>query len=117
LTFIKKYVNLLSWIVKGKPKSRRGDMSANVSFYAIKKEGLESAPKAVRDFVGEFFQPQEIFGTSCFVAASCSGCKQPWVWMHVGQYTEGLSQEEIEDCGVFSWFDNHPEVVFRYSWS
>jgi hypothetical protein len=43
--------------------------------------------------------------------------KSPWVCMVDSDYKEGLSKDELEDGGVFAWFENHPEVVFKYYWS
>lgn len=92
-------------------------MAAMISFYAIKKEGLENAPKGVQDFVDTFFVEKDVFGIPCFVAANCSECKSPWANMNDEEYSDGLSEKELNDCGVFTWLDNHPEIVFQYNWS
>lgn len=91
-------------------------MSLGLSFYAIKKEGLKDAPKAIKDFVKDFFEEEDVFGIHCYVAIDCDD-KSPWGDMDDEDYAEGLSKEELEGCGVFDWFTNHPEIVFHYYWS
>jgi len=91
-------------------------MSLGLSFYAIKKEGLKNAPKAIQDLVNNFFEEKEVFGNPCYVAISCDN-NSPWYDTNIDEYTEGLSQEELKGCGVWDWFSNHPEIVFEYYWS
>lgn len=91
-------------------------MGIGLDFYAIKVEALESAPPCIKQFVDDFFVDREIFGIPCAVAMDCD-LKAPWIDRDDEDYLEGLTEEEINDNGVFSWFDNHPEVVFNYHWS
>ena len=92
-------------------------MSEGFSFYAVKKELLHTTPKGVQEFVKDFFEQKEIFGTECYVAIE-GEYKYPWYGHEDDkEYQEGLNRKEIEDCGIFSWFNNHPEIVFEYFWS
>ena len=88
-----------------------------LDFYAIKTEALGSVPPGIKRFIDSFFQEREIFGIPCVVTLGC-GSKSPWDDMDYddNDYLEGLTEDEIENDGVFSWFRNHPEIVFNYNW-
>lgn len=90
-----------------------GDM---LEFYAIKVESREKAPEGVKNFIDDFFKPANVLGIDCYVAIS-SDHKSPWRFMDHSEYKKGLSNEELRDRGVFTWMDNHPELIFRYKWS
>ena len=92
-------------------------MSDSLTFRAIRKDALSTAPGAVQKFAEDFCTEKEIFGIPCMVVISSSEGKSPYHFMEDEDYEEGLSEEEIKDCGVFSWFNNHPEAVFEYRWS
>jgi hypothetical protein len=91
-------------------------MSEMITFYAIREEDLAKTPKAVKDFVQDFFERKEIFGTPCFVAAGAT-YKAPWACMNKNEYVDGLSEVELNNCGIFTWIENHPDIIFVYSWS
>lgn len=91
-------------------------MSEIISFYAIRKDAVNSAPKAIQEFVKDYFEERIIFGIPCLVAVQ-SGDKSPWCEMRDEDYKDGLTDDELQDCGVFTWLSNHPEVVFDYCWS
>lgn len=91
-------------------------MSVGLTFYAVRKDALPSAPAGVRKFIDDFFEEREILGIPCMVAISSTD-KSPWYEMDDKEYEEGLTEEEEGDCGVFSWLNNHPEAVFEYYWS
>ncbi|HCC23528.1 TPA: hypothetical protein DF272_05140 [Candidatus Falkowbacteria bacterium] len=94
-------------------------MSDRISFIAFKAEAVPQAPKAIQDFVGDFFQPREIFGVACLVAVSAVW-KSPWNGLDGVEnrlYHEGLSEDELGECGIWTWFENHPELVFKFDWS
>jgi len=91
-------------------------MSEGITFYAFKKEALPTAPPAVRKFIEDFYEEKDVFGISCLVAVS-TDYKSPWNAMEDADYEEGLSEDELASCGVFTWLSNHPEAVFEYSWS
>lgn len=87
-----------------------------MTFYAIPVELVENAPIAVQKFCQDFFEEKKVFGKPCFVAIS-SDFKSPWIDMDDDEYLEGLTQEQIDDCGVFSWIDHHNQDFFEYSFS
>ncbi|MFA5999414.1 MAG: hypothetical protein WC783_00335 [Candidatus Paceibacterota bacterium] len=65
----------------------------------------------------DFFEERNIFGVPCYVAVDCES-KSPWMYMDDEKYTEGLTDEDMSECGVFTWFKNHTENdVFEYYWS
>lgn len=43
--------------------------------------------------------------------------KLHWFDMDKKEYKEGLTDEELRDDGIFTWFNNHPEYIFYHSWS
>jgi len=91
-------------------------MSEGFSFYAVKKDLLPSAPKGVKQFIEDFFEEKEIFGIICYVAIE-SSYKYPWFgYDDEEDYHKGLTKEEIDAYGVFTWFEKHPEIVFEYYW-
>lgn len=90
-------------------------MGENLQFYAIYKKDLEKLPEGVKKFFKDFFEEKMFFGEECLVALS-SGDKSPWCLME-DKYSEGLDEEEINDCGIFSWIEKNPEIIFNYNWS
>jgi hypothetical protein len=92
-------------------------MGARITFMAIRKNDLPKTPIAVQNFVSDFFKEQKIWGEDCYVVIECDNCKSPYAYMNDDDYTEGLTEEELTDHGIFTWIDNHPELIFEYSWS
>src|SRR3989344_4704823 len=94
-------------------------MGDGITFIAVRKLDLQEIPEAIKNFVEDFLEPRNIFGIECLVGAGAD-FKAPWIEMSEHEdperYHRGLSQEEIDDCGVFTWFENHPELVFEYYW-
>lgn len=91
-------------------------MGTSIEFIAIKKEFAEKMPQAIKKFVKDFFEEKTIFGIECYVAVG-SDYKASWIEYDEEEYKDGLTEDEINDCGVWTWFDNHPEYVFKYYWS
>lgn len=88
-------------------------MSESISLYAVKKEELKNAPESVRKFVKDYFEAKEIFGIPCFVAIFSDYRTE----IDDSEYEEGLTERELNNCGVFTWMSDHPEVFFEYTWS
>ena len=91
-------------------------MGEGLSFIAIRKDKAEEAPEAVKKFTKDFCTTDIIFGIECYVAIGSDYGKCAWYDMHDEEYQEGLTQDEIDDCGIWTWFDNNPEIVFNYDW-
>jgi len=90
-------------------------MGEGFDFYAVRKDKIGEAPKGVKKFIDDFFEEKTIFGIECFVAIG-SDYKAPWIAAEDKNYHKGLTQAEINDCGVYSWFRNHPEYVYIHHW-
>jgi len=92
-------------------------MSDIYCFIAVKEEAREQAPESVKRALDDFFERRDIFGGKFYVAIN-SDHRSPWKdRIDDPRYYEGLSQDERDNCGIFTWFDNHPDLVFQYDWS
>lgn len=91
-------------------------MGMSIYFYAVKIEELGKAPKGVQNFVRDFFVEKEIFGIRCMVAIGTDYDKSQLYGANAEDeiYCEGLDQQAMEDAKVYTWFDKHPEAVFKY---
>ena len=89
---------------------------SSINFYAVRKDKLFACPHGVRKFILKFFEEKVIFDQVCFVALS-GEYKEPWLDVEDPEYEVGLTEREKNDCGVWTYFDNHPEIVFQYRWS
>ncbi|MFC1697379.1 hypothetical protein ACFL1H_03535 [Nanoarchaeota archaeon] len=90
-------------------------MTDGLTFYAIKKEDLDKLAEGPKQFVEDFFKEKNIFGLECLVAIE-SPKKSPWHQADDEDYEKGLTNEEKEDCGIFTYISNNP-LFFEYYWS
>lgn len=93
-------------------------MGTNINVYIIKAGDWNLLPGGIKSFVNDFFEKKKMFGEEYYI---CLGedYKAPYLCVNGDEwkkYERGLSEEERDDCGVFSWFDNHPGIVFNYVW-
>lgn len=91
-------------------------MSYGITFVAIRKDELNEYPKAIQKWCNSYCEEKTIFGVECFVAIGYDEHKVAWIEMQDEDFEEGLTQEELNDCGIWTWFQNHLDVVFYYYW-